>query len=235
MTITGGSYKSIYGFGMAVNEGSVATVLGGTIQGGQYGRGMSVAVDVEEDGAVATVCDGIIQGGTNFGWGWSGVFVEDERATVRIAGGMMIGGNNTAGAPWLGGYGLFNLGGGDVTITGGTFKGGFYSTSDDQANSLGFSCGNTSIYGGIYEGNWAFNKGFCDIYTKVYGKDLVLKDNHLVGTLCDGNPIDVKILILGEPITVNIENNCASFPEFEECGGKGGKSGKKTKNSLFRP
>ena len=107
-----------------------------------------------------------------------------------------------------------------------------------------FSCGNTSIYGGTYEGNWInYNYLACHhgsyTYTKVYGKDLVVKDNHLVGTLCDGNTIDVNILgwenASLEPSTVTIVNNCASFPEFVECGGKGGKSGKKTKSSLFRP
>jgi hypothetical protein len=67
----------------------------------------------------------------------------------------------------------------------------------------------------------------------VYGKDLVVEGNHLMGTLCDGNPIDV--FIFGEPSTVYTENNCTSFPEFAECGGKGGKSGKKTKGTLFRP
>jgi hypothetical protein len=60
LTITGGSYEAIsmWGFGMFVNEGSVATVLGGMIQGGEYGYGMVVY-----EGAVATVLDGMIQGG----------------------------------------------------------------------------------------------------------------------------------------------------------------------------
>jgi hypothetical protein len=149
--------------------------------------------------------------------------------SVRIAGGMMIGGNST-----VPGYGFHNSYG-DATITGGTFKGGFNSTSGDQAPSLGLRCGNTSIYGGTYKGNWTYidNYGFCDIYTYVYGKDLVVKDNHLMGTLCDGNRINVYIL--GDSITLNIVNNCASFPVFDECGGKGGKSGKKTKSALFRP
>jgi hypothetical protein len=145
----------------------------------------------------------------------------------------MIGGNYTL----AGGYGLAN--GGDVTITGGTFKGGFNSTSGDQAPSLALTCGNTSIYGGTYEGDWESSLFYgCDeFYTNVYGKDLVLKDNHLVGTLCDGNRIDVYIPRYSglEPGPISIENNCTSFPKFDECGGKGGKSGKKTKSSLFRP
>jgi hypothetical protein len=152
-------------------------------------------------------------------------------ATVHIAGGMMIGGNNPAGDKRASASGLWNEGG-DVTITGGTFKGGF--DSSDQGPSLGFSCGNTSIYGGTYEGNWTYiADSFCDSITKVYGKDLVFEGNRLMGTLCDGNPIDVNIS--GEPFTVHTENNCASFPVFDECGGKGGKSGKKTKGTLFRP
>ena len=53
---------------MYVNGGSVATVLGGVIQGGLYGDGMFVYT-----GAVATVCDGTIQGGT--GWYNHGVSV----------------------------------------------------------------------------------------------------------------------------------------------------------------
>jgi hypothetical protein len=228
LTITGGSYKSInYGNGMEVNGGAVVTVLGGTIQGGEYGGGMAVY------GAVATVCDGTIQARTNYGLGFPGVYTVE--ATVRIAGGIIIGGNYTFSS----GGGFFNENG-DATITGGTFKGGFSSMSGDQAPSLVLACGNTSIYGGTYEGNWTnYPDASCyDSYTdtKVYGKDLVVKDNHLVGTLCDGNTIDVNILgYSGEPITVNIVNNCASFPVFDECGGKGGKSGKKTKSSLFRP
>ena len=109
-----------------------------------------------------------------------------------------------------------------MTITGGTFKGGFNSASGDQAPSLDLKCGNTSIYGGSYEGNWFNydNFGFCDSSTKVYGKDLIVEDSHLMGTLCDGNLIDVYIL--GEPSMVYTENNCTSFPKFAECGGKGG-------------
>jgi hypothetical protein len=42
LTITGGSYTSKYAPGMFVNEGAVATVLGGMIQGGKYGAGMDV-------------------------------------------------------------------------------------------------------------------------------------------------------------------------------------------------
>ena len=41
LTITGGSYKSIYSNGMQVNGGAVATVLGGMI-GSQYLHGMNV-------------------------------------------------------------------------------------------------------------------------------------------------------------------------------------------------
>ena len=206
---------------MYVNGGSVATVLGGTIQGTKnYGM-------VVYPGSVATVCDGTIQGGES-GYG---MLVEGE-ATVRIAGGMMIGSNGTD--PYYGFHNSY----GDATITGGTFKGGFNSTSGDgvQAPSLVAQCGNTSIYGGTYEGNW-INVPSSDCYkfytnNKVYGKDLVAKGNHLMGTLCDGNRINVYIL--GDSITVNIENNCTSFPVFDECGGKG-KSGKKTKGTLFRP
>jgi hypothetical protein len=219
LTITGGSYKATYYDGMEVNYRAVATVLGGTIQGGQDGYGMSVW-----DGAVATVCDGTIQGG------YGGMFLYGAVATVL--GGMMIGDSPSPG------YGFWNYYG-DATITGGTFKGGFNSTSGDgvQAPSLVAQCGNTSIYGGTYEGNW-INVPYSDCYnyytiTKVYGKDLVVKGNHLMGTLCDGKRIDVYIL--GDPSTVYIENNCTSFPKFDECGGKGGKSGKKTKGSLFRP
>jgi hypothetical protein len=222
LTITGGSYKSIYNDGMAVNGGAVATVLGGMI-GSQYGRGMAVW-----EGAVATVCDGMIQGGL-----YDGMFVYGAVATVL--GGMMIGGTSPASGFWNS-YG-------DATITGGTFKGGFDSTSGDgvQAPSLVAQCGNTSIYGGTYEGNWInVPDSLCNEFytnTKVYGKDLVVEGNHLMGTLCDGNRIDVNILGYDglEPSKVTIVNNCASFPEFAECGGKGGKSGKKTKSTLFRP
>jgi hypothetical protein len=220
LTITGGSYKSTDGTAMYVYPGAVATVLGGMIEGGNRGDGMTVQQ------GVATVCDGTFQGRT----GWYGVSVY-WKAVVRVAGGMMIGGNNTITAGP--GYGFFNDGG-DATITGGTFKGGFNSTSGDQGPSLSLSSGNTSIYGGTYEGNWTCSGYSCvDVITKVYGKGLVVEGNRLMGTLCDGNPIDVNIS--GEPFTVHTENNCASFPMFDECGGKGGKSGKKTKGTLFRP
>ena len=213
-------------------------MLGGTIQGGKYGGGIVV-----EAGAVATVCDGTIQAGES-GYGM-GVWARPgavATATVRIAGGMIIGGSY-ATSPFIQPGTGFIISAGDATITGGTFKGGFNSTSGDQDPSLNLSCGNTSIYGGTYEGNWIKSPACHDSYTKVYGKDLVLvvKDNHLMvmGTLCDGNPINVNILgwenASLEPSTVTIVNNCASFPEFVECGGKGGKSGKKTKSSLFRP
>jgi hypothetical protein len=237
LTITGGSYKTIKkGDGMVVKGGSVATVLGGTLQGGKYGGG-GMSVDSE---AVATVCDGMIQGGTSPDKGWYGVYA-NIKATVRIAGGMMIGGYEAGGIP-PGGFGFQNHG--DATITGGTFKGGFNSTSGYQAPSLGLRCGNTSIYGGTYEGNWSniLVKSCDEFYITVYGKDLVFKDNHLVGTLCDGNTINVYISGDGfgygsnpETGTVYTENNCTSFPKFDECGGKGGKSGKKTKSTLFRP
>ena len=226
------------GDGMFVREGAVATVLGGMIQGGLRGDGMHV-------GSVATVCDGTIQGATGwYGQFNHGGFVYDE-ATVRIAGGIIIGGNSTntasaSGSP--GGNAFRNRG--NLTITGGTFKGGFNSASGDQAPSLDLKCGNTSIYGGTYEGNWSniLVKSCDEFYITVYGKDLVFKDNHLVGTLCDGNTINVYISGDGfgygsnpETGTVYTENNCTSFPKFDECGGKGGKSGKKTKGTLFRP
>jgi hypothetical protein len=246
-TIQGGQYRA----GMVVSK-AVATVLGGTIQGGQYRGGMSVYSEAVVTvlggkiqgpnygmqvlpGSVTTVCDGTIQGGTN-GYGMS-VRSRGE-ARVRIAGGIIIGGNSTYSYHRDQGN-AFNQWNnwkysGDATITGGTFKGGFYSASGDQAPSLNIYCGNTSIYGGTYEGNWTFYDHRCDSNTKakVYGKDLVVEDSHLMGTLCDGNLIDVYI---DDPSTVYTENNCTSFPVFDECGGKGGKSGKKTKSTLFRP
>jgi hypothetical protein len=184
-----------------------------TVLGGEYascGYGLNT-----DTGTVPTVtiCDGTFLGGKNGG------AASMYRGVFRMAGGTLNGAGEDADA--------LDVGSGNVTIAGGTFKATAHLLLVARANY------NVDIWGGSFQGQgyWTFyhTVGSLTVHGK---KDLKLVGTNLVGTLCDGSFLNVSIS--GSlPSELNIIRNCAGFPKFPECGAcAGGKSGK---GNLFRP
>jgi hypothetical protein len=88
--------------------------------------------------------------------------------------------------------GLTIVGKSTATITGGKISAIYPGNSNSYSLNVGDGSSLIDIWGGNFQGDWSVDVNSGATIT-VYGRDLVLSGNKLVGTLCDGSNIVVNI------------------------------------------
>jgi hypothetical protein len=210
-SLTGGASTQAFsgrgGFGINAVFGTL-DISGGTFTGGVGDFVPGDAVKVV--GAQSTISNGTFHGAQGSPFGSAGNALSVYDGTMTISGGAFFGGDTASGAGAAGAALRMGVGNTDtpvhVTITHGTFTAGADSTPATYGPyAVVLDVADDSVLdlkGGTFVGGFLVTQTL-----NVYGTNLQLTSlpmgKHLSGTLMDGSPISVDMLVI-EPYTINL-------------------------------